>query len=650
MKTWMALFATGMFLSFGVPQSQARVEVTLDFFFDALDPYGDWIYVDDYGYCFQPAVTIEDSDWRPYADGYWTYTDCGWTWVSHEDFGWACYHYGRWSRLNRRWVWVPGYDWGPAWVSWRRGGDYVGWAPLPPEAEWDSGREFRGWVDDRFDIGPRHYSFVPMRHFGASRLRPVIVAPERNLTIIRQTTNITHITHRETNVNITNIYNQGPDFDEVNRLAARKIRRMRIDARDDVDVDSLRRGRGARARLEGEALVVSAPDVRRPQGKVAPAKVAGRASRAEINRGWQGVPDDEAQQWRRHMKTEVENAQVDSPTRQPDTAKVERPKASDVAAPPAESVPQIDEEIKSGRRTGRPAVAVDESETPPGKPATPGRRSETAAERSRGDIDDRPTRAREKSAAGQSNEAASRPDQPDRPAKPADQPAKPAVQPAKSADEPAKPAAQPAKPDVEDARRTAPGPRAERRDEQPRVQRKRTETPRERRETPLTPAQEPGAGNRERPDKGNGQRPERAKPAPPVPNVERVAPRERRSGRVDQNDGANIRRPVVTTRPARSCGGSTAAAPGGGNPPTAAGSTAAESGARDASTKTASGARGPRNASTAAAAGAQGARETVRATCKSASTGRARREEKKERRALETDGASAAKTTRTVMP
>ena len=26
--------------------------------------------------------------------------------------------------------------WGPAWVAWRSSDDYIGWAPLPPEARW----------------------------------------------------------------------------------------------------------------------------------------------------------------------------------------------------------------------------------------------------------------------------------------------------------------------------------------------------------------------------------------------------------------------------------------------------------------------------------------------------------------------------------
>src|SRR2546426_4578479 len=31
------------------------------------------------------------------------------------------------------WAWIPGEEWGPAFVQWRHGGDYVGWAPMPPD-------------------------------------------------------------------------------------------------------------------------------------------------------------------------------------------------------------------------------------------------------------------------------------------------------------------------------------------------------------------------------------------------------------------------------------------------------------------------------------------------------------------------------------
>jgi uncharacterized protein DUF6600 len=50
------------------------------------------------------------------------------------DWGWAAYHYGRWVRDDDEgWVWIPGKEWAPAWVSWRRGGHRVGWAPQPPD-------------------------------------------------------------------------------------------------------------------------------------------------------------------------------------------------------------------------------------------------------------------------------------------------------------------------------------------------------------------------------------------------------------------------------------------------------------------------------------------------------------------------------------
>jgi hypothetical protein len=92
----LALTMVGLLIPFG-QRAQAEPEVSLDFFYDNLSPYGNWIDVGDYGYCFQPNVAVSSSDWRPYSDGYWAYTNVGWTWVSYEDFGWATYHYGRWS-------------------------------------------------------------------------------------------------------------------------------------------------------------------------------------------------------------------------------------------------------------------------------------------------------------------------------------------------------------------------------------------------------------------------------------------------------------------------------------------------------------------------------------------------------------------------
>lgn len=89
---------------------------------------------------------------------------------------------------------MPGTEWGPAWVSWRRSPRYVGWAPLPPEAEFTRSTGFNGRVDADYDIGPTNYSFVEVRNFGAPRLRTVMIEPRDNITIIQETTNITRIT------------------------------------------------------------------------------------------------------------------------------------------------------------------------------------------------------------------------------------------------------------------------------------------------------------------------------------------------------------------------------------------------------------------------------------------------------------------------
>ena len=132
------------------PQSAPTSQTTDSYsiFYTELEPYGDWIETGDYGYVYRPHQAA-NSRWRPYTNGRWVYTDAGWTWISDEPFGWATYHYGRWTRLRGvGWVWVPGNEWAPAWVSWRKGVQYVGWAPLPPEAHFDRASGIRGWSDN----------------------------------------------------------------------------------------------------------------------------------------------------------------------------------------------------------------------------------------------------------------------------------------------------------------------------------------------------------------------------------------------------------------------------------------------------------------------------------------------------------------------
>ncbi len=127
-----------LILALGLVAGAARAgqaEVGIDFFYDQLAPYGEWVNVAPYGWVWCPYDV--EAGWRPYWDGDWVYSDFGWTFVSPVEWGWAVYHYGRWGfRDDFGWFWVPGSIWGPSWVSWRHGDGIIGWAPLPPDVGW----------------------------------------------------------------------------------------------------------------------------------------------------------------------------------------------------------------------------------------------------------------------------------------------------------------------------------------------------------------------------------------------------------------------------------------------------------------------------------------------------------------------------------
>ncbi len=191
----------------------AAVEITSETdFYEPLAAHGTWIEVSTYGRCWRPAAVA--VGWRPYCYGHWVWTDCGWYWASDEPWAWACYHYGRWVfDVDYGWVWVPGVEWAPAWVCWREGGGYVGWAPLPPAVGFRTGVIVAGDVH----LAPSLFVFVETGRF----LRPV--RPQtvlvNNTTIINKTVNITNI--RAENKTIARlgtrkvVVNEGPRVEAV---------------------------------------------------------------------------------------------------------------------------------------------------------------------------------------------------------------------------------------------------------------------------------------------------------------------------------------------------------------------------------------------------------------------------------------------------
>jgi hypothetical protein len=366
------LVVTVLCLQFGAPQTRAAVNITVDFFYDQLGDYGDWVEVGDYGYGWQPRDV--DRDWRPYADGQWVYTDAGWTWISDEPYGWAVYHYGRWVRVEGRgWIWIPGTEWAPAWVSWRRSPRHIGWAPLPPEASFRRSVGFSAWVDTYYDIGPGAYRFVPVRDFGAPRLRTVFVDPVENVTIIRQTTNITHITYTSGAV-----FGGGPRYEEVVRESAQPVRRLKLDRRVEIEGDRTTfRGEKLRSREEGDALRVFAPAIA-ARATEPPPKVAAKVEKVEVNHGWKDAgPAPDVEKLRTKMRAEAK-----VPKDLPAKPKFEKlaaaePAASPAAQPPTEK-PAPTETGPKGKAKGRPAIPDQPGAIPPSEPAVaPGEKPPT---------------------------------------------------------------------------------------------------------------------------------------------------------------------------------------------------------------------------------------------------------------------------------
>jgi hypothetical protein len=267
-------------------------------FYTKLEPHGAWLETADYGYVWQPREAESSPSWRPYTNGRWVYTDAGWTWISEEPFGWATYHYGRWTRLRGiGWVWVPGNEWAPAWVSWRKSNDYVGWAPLPPEARFDRSTGIHNWSDNYYDIGPDQYSFVASREFGAQRVESSILPSERNVVIVNQTTNVTNITYTN-----TTIVNEGPNYDELRAQSREPMQRFRLQRNVNVDVAT----EPPRAVVQGENVVIAAPVISASVASERPARVRQSVAKVSVDLGWEGIADQEAaKKARAKMKSEA---------------------------------------------------------------------------------------------------------------------------------------------------------------------------------------------------------------------------------------------------------------------------------------------------------------------------------------------------------
>ena len=197
----------------GISAVKAQGSVSFQVFYDELQPYGTWINHNNYGYVWMPRV---DRGFVPYAtNGYWINTEYGNTWVSDYSWGWAPFHYGRWFYDDfYGWMWVPDSAWGPAWVVWRSGGGYYGWAPMMPGFGYSVSYRYYNRI-------PHHYwSFVPYRYITYRSVHRHCVPRPHVVNIINNTTIVTN----NYTDNRRRTYFTGPSRREIERTTQQRVR------------------------------------------------------------------------------------------------------------------------------------------------------------------------------------------------------------------------------------------------------------------------------------------------------------------------------------------------------------------------------------------------------------------------------------------
>jgi hypothetical protein len=261
------MLATGLFAAFLVGDWQSAVDPSssggslvrqaaaydndaYQDFYQALQPYGQWVATPQYGQVWIPANV--PPGWRPYTNGHWDYTnDYGWVWVSDYEWGWAPFHYGRWAfDPQYGWFWVPGRTWGPAWVSFRYGDSYVGWAPLPPEG-YDAPPSY-GYEPT---INIAFWNFVPRQHFNDRYVDRYYGDYHNNNNYFYKTKNVTNIT-----VVNNRVVNNSINVNNFERDTHQQVVRRHVDVTDTI-VPGNQRNRG------NDLVVVRPKDIERNAGK-----------------------------------------------------------------------------------------------------------------------------------------------------------------------------------------------------------------------------------------------------------------------------------------------------------------------------------------------------------------------------------------------
>src|SRR5437667_1377888 len=113
----------------------------------------------------------------------------------------------------------------------------------------------------------------------------MLVPPERNVTIVNQTTNVTNITYMNTTV-----VNEGTNYEELRTQSREPLQRFRLERNVNVDVAV----EPPRPVVQGETVIMAAPVIAAPVASERPPTVKQTIAQAAVDLGWAAIADHEA--------------------------------------------------------------------------------------------------------------------------------------------------------------------------------------------------------------------------------------------------------------------------------------------------------------------------------------------------------------------
>jgi hypothetical protein len=443
------------------PASAQEVSISVDFR-TTLEPHGRWTHHDRWGEVWLPAH--EEKDWAPYTRGRWVYTDdWGWYWVSADeeaDWGWVAFHYGRWVYDDDEgWIWIPGREWAPAWVTWRRGGQRIGWAPQPPD-------EIYAEIRDN----PRYWLFVEPRDFVSVTLWAEVEPAWRHTELLQETVIVNRtVVVRERGLIIA--VNPGIEPAIIAREIGEPIRTYEVRPRilagtaEIKEAIEVRPGEAPGELKEKEAIVRETRTVIEPAKTEQPPKALAPDEKGRLGerppRAAEGVAPGEEPGKKAEEPTEEPGKKAEEPSKaeepgkkaeEPTQAEEPGKKAEEPTAEPDKKAEEPSKAEEPGKKAEEPTAEPDKKAEEPSKVEEPGRKAEEPtkakepgkkAEEPEGKAEQPGKKAEEPSKAKEPGKKAEEPGKAERSGKKAEEPSK-AKEPGKKAEEPGK-AEQPGK-------------------------------------------------------------------------------------------------------------------------------------------------------------------------------------------------------------